>query len=204
MKKINNNWRRVWMTIGGISLCSVGVALFKVADFGTDPFQTFCAGLNNVIPVGFGTLYLGSCAILLIAMFLFGRRYIGLGTVLNLFIMGYMTQFVVWIIHSLWPNPSFAERVLFLSLGIPILCLASSLYFTADMGVSTYDVWALLLDEKTRLPFRLLRILTDLLCVGIGFFLHATVGAGTLITAFFMGPLIDVFNHYVAESLLKE
>ncbi len=196
------DWRRILMTVCGISLCSVGVAMFKAADFGTDPFQVLCAGLNNVIPIGFGTLYLLICGILLVAMFFAGRRYIGLGTILNLFLMGYMVQFIVWVIGKLCPEPTFWIRVLLLAVGIPLLCLASSLYFTADMGVSVYDVWALLLDKNTKLPFRLLRIGTDLLCVGIGFALHATVGVGTVITAFFMGPLIDFFNRVVARPLL--
>ena len=57
------------------------------------------------------------------------------------------------------------------------------------------------------------RILCDLVCVLLGIVLYiaaggkisgisAIVGAGTIITAFFMGPLIDFFNIYVATPFL--
>jgi len=90
---------------------------------------------------------------------------------------------------------------------IPFICLAGSLYFTADLGVSTYDIWALVLDKRTRFPFRFLRIATDLLCVGTGFALlgfrtAGVIGVGTIITAFFMGPLIDFFNRKVSRPML--
>ena len=193
--------RRILMTFFGILLCSMGVALFKTADFGTDPFQVLVAGLDNVIPLGFGTVYLIVNLVLLVAMFVVDRHYIGLGTALNLLLMGYVVEFFMWVITLVVPDPTFWARVIMLVIGIPLLCAASSLYFTADLGVSTYDVWALTLDKRTKIPFRALRITTDLICTLIGFLLHATVGVGTLITAFFMGPLIDVFNRKLAQPL---
>jgi uncharacterized membrane protein YczE len=59
------------------------------------------------------------------------------------------------------------------------------------------------------------RIITDLVCValGVGLFLLAggsvsmiptIAGVGTIITAFFMGPLIEFFNVHVARPILKD
>ena len=95
-----------------------------------------------------------------------------------------------------------------LFISVPLLCLAGSLYMTSDLGVSTYDVWALTLDRRTRFPFRFLRVGTDLLCVSIGFALlgfspAGIIGAGTIITAFFTGPLIDFFNRKISQPLLN-
>jgi uncharacterized membrane protein YczE len=83
-----------------------------------------------------------------------------------------------------------------------LLCFASAVYFTGDLGVSTYDAVAITIAEKqTKVPFHLIRIGTDLVCVGIGFALGAPVGIGTLVTAFFMGPLIDLFRRTAAEPM---
>ena len=84
----------------------------------------------------------------------------------------------------------------------------------ADLGVSTYDAVALIIVNTWKVgKFRYVRILCDLVCVlaGIGLYvaaggkisgISAIVGAGTIVTAFFMGPLIEFFNIYVAKPFL--
>ena len=52
------------------------------------------------------------------------------------------------------------------------------------------------------LPFRAVRIISDLICTGIGVALGAPVGVGTVITALFMGPLITFFRRTISEPLL--
>ena len=53
------------------------------------------------------------------------------------------------------------------------------------------------------LPFRAIRIISDLICTGIGAALGAPVGLGTVITALFMGPLIAFFRRTVSDPLLE-
>ena len=66
-----------------------------------------------------------------------------------------------------------------------------------------YDAVALTISEKKkRIPFHWCRIACDLICVLIGFHFGAAVGLGTIVTAFFMGPLIDLFRRTVAEPML--
>lgn len=199
--------KRILMTIVGVFLNGVIVGLFKASALGVDPFQVFCAGLDNVIPLSFGTLYTLINIVLLIGMLIVDKHYIGLGTVINLFLLGYVAEYSQLLVLTLLPDPSLLTRVIMLIVAIPILCLAASLYFTADLGVSTYDVWALVLDKKTKAPFRFLRIGTDLLCViagfaFLGFRLAGVIGVGTIITAFFMGPLIDLFNRVLSRPML--
>ncbi|MDO4493631.1 MAG: YitT family protein [Clostridia bacterium] len=199
--------RRTLMTVAGVLTCGFSVGIFKTSALGVDPFQVLCNGINAVVPIPFGTLYVLINIVLLIAMFFADRRAIGLGTLINLFLLGYVVDFSERLWTSLFPAPSFAVKLLLLLAAIPLLCISSALYFTADMGVSTYDVWALWLDRKTKFPFRFLRICTDLLCVGTGFALMGfrsagVIGIGTIVTALFMGPLIDLFNRKVARPLL--
>lgn len=192
------------MAVAGVVICAMSVGFFKQAAFGTDPFQCLCNGLDNVVPLRFGTLYVVVCLILLGAMLLIDRHYIGIATFINLFLTGYIVEFSEAAIHSVFGDPTMAMRIIYLLIGIVVMCLASALYFTADLGVSTYDFIALhLARRQNRVPFKLIRIGTDLICVIIGFALGFMPGAGTIITAFFMGPLIALFNVHFAQPLLK-
>lgn len=197
----NEKTRRILMTVCGITLNGIAVGMFNFSDFGMDPFQVFAHGVWNLTSIGFGTFYMILNLILLAAMFFMDRAKIGLGTFINLFLLGYVAEFSGWVWDTLFPHPGLALKCVFLVAGVLLVSLAAALYFTADLGVSTYDVIALYLDAHTRFQFQYLRITTDVICVVIGFCLHATVGIGTLITAFFMGPVIAFFRRHVSEPL---
>lgn len=217
MKKIKTDKliKRIIMCIVGVVVGGLSVGLFKRAAFGVDPFQSFMAGLDALIPISFGTLYVIANAVLLLFSLFADRHYIGIATVINLFLVGYVTEFSYNTLMHFFPVLGITGRIVCLLIGIVILCLASSLYFTADLGVSTYDAVALIITKTWKIgKFKFVRIITDLICVITGIVLYlisggkakgiyAFVGAGTIITAFFMGPLIDVFNRYVASPLLN-
>jgi len=194
--------RRALMTLLGVSVSGVSVGLFKQAAFGVDPFQSFCDGLHQIIPIPFGTLYMLINAVMLIFALLFYRKYIGITTFINLFLLGYLIDFSEQAIFALMGPPAMVTRVIYLIIGMVVLCFASSLYIVADLGVSTYDAIALFLAEKKIAPFRLIRIGTDLLCVGIGWALGYVPGIATVLTALCMGPLISVFIDRCAKPML--
>ena len=200
--------RRLLMTFFGVLVSGISVAFFKQSNFGTDPFQCMCNGLDRVIPIDFGTLYLCINILLLVVVFIMDRHYIGVATFVNMFLLGYLIDFCEKQLHSLFGDPSMALRIVYITIGIVVMCIGSALYFTANLGVSTYDSIALhLAGLKPKLfgrvvPFKLIRIITDLICVGIGFAFGYVPGIGTIITAFFMGPLIAYFNRRIAEPLL--
>ncbi|WP_242622748.1 YczE/YyaS/YitT family protein [Lachnoclostridium sp. Marseille-P6806] len=194
--------RRILMTVLGVSVAGLSVGIFSYSDLGLDPFQVFAHGVWGLTPIGFGTFYAILNAVMLVVIFFVNRRKIGLGTVINLFLIGYLAEFMEWCLDRLHPNPGFALRLAALFTAVVIMCFASALYMTADMGISTYDAVAVTIDERVpKWKFKYIRIATDLICVVIGGLLGATFGLGTIITAFFMGPLISFFNHTVAEPL---
>ncbi len=199
------NRTRLIMTVFGVVVSAISVGFFRQAAFGTDPFQCMCAGLDNVIPISFGTLYVIINLVLLCVMLLTSRRFIGIATFINMFLTGYIVEFSESVIYGLFGDPSIVARIIYLIIGIVVMCLASAFYFTADLGVSTYDFMALRLAEiQKKVPFRLIRICTDLVCVGIGFVLGFVPGIGTIITAFFMGPLISFFIVRAAKPFLQK
>ena len=129
--------RRLLMCVCGVLICGLSVGLFKRAAFGVDPFQALVAGLNEVIPISFGTLY--TCVNICLLMFalIFDRHYIGIATFVNLFLLGYVAQFSHEFLLRTFPELGIPGRGIFLIAGIVIMCVAASLYNTADLGVST-------------------------------------------------------------------
>ncbi|MGN0800980.1 MAG: YitT family protein [Candidatus Faecivicinus sp.] len=196
--------RRLLMTIIGIFVCCASVAFLRQSGFGTDPFQCFCNGLNHIVPLDFGTMcMLLSAAMISVELFL-NRHYIGIATVINLFLTGYMIEFWEKVIYGVMGDPTLALRIVYLIIGLVSMCFAASLYFTADLGVSVYDFIALhLADIQKKVPFRFCRIATDLICVLAGLAMGYVPGIGTLISALFTGPLISFFNRTVSEPLRR-
>lgn len=206
--------RRVAMSVLGVVICGIAVGMFKFAALGVDPFQSLMSGLDAVIPIRFGTLYMLANAALLLFALLLDRTKIGIATLINLFLLGYIVEFSQGVCGRLMPEASLTLRLVILIVAIVILCLSSSLYFTADLGVSTYDAVALVWSQRqNRIPFALCRVISDLVCVSCAIVLLAvsgagikgilgSVGIGTVITAFFMGPLIAYFNVHVAQPML--
>jgi uncharacterized membrane protein YczE len=207
--------KRILMSVFGVVICGISVGFFKRATFGVDPFQTLMSGLDSVLPISFGTLYVIVNLCLLLFALVNDRHRIGIATVVNLFLVGYIAdyshQFLLWCI----PQAGLPVRILLLAIAIVVMCLSSAFYFTADMGVSTYDAVSLIIAYKWKAaPFRYCRIVSDLICVIAGVLLFLVsgqplsglaemVGIGTIITAFFMGPLIEVFNVHVAQPFLN-
>jgi uncharacterized membrane protein YczE len=189
----------------GVFLGGISVGLFKRSIFGTDPFQVLANGLSNQIQIiDFGTLYMIMNVLMLVCILVLDKHYIGIATFINVFFYGYIIQFSESIvIRMLGENPGLGIRIVLLVLGIVIMCFGTSLYFTADLGVSTYDAISLIMFDKKLGKFKYLRISTDLFCVIVGYFLGGIVGIGTLLTAFFMGPLIDFFNIYKSKKILS-
>lgn len=208
--------RRIFMSLFGVVICAISVGIFKIAALGVDPFQSLMSGLDKLIPIPFGTLYVIVNLILLTFSLVVDRHNIGIATFINLFLLGYITQFTYEFLQTVIVNPSMLVRLLCLIVAIVIICFGSAFYMTADLGVSTYDAVAIVLAYKWKVgKFQYCRIATDLVCVVAGIIIFligggtfrevpTIVGIGTIITAFFMGPLIELFNVKVARPFLKE
>ncbi len=208
--------KRIGMSFFGVIICAISVGIFKIAALGVDPFQSFMAGLDVMIPLDFGLLYIIVNVLLLSFALIFDRHYIGIATFINLFLLGYITQFTYAYLQTIIVDPSIFVRILCLVIGVVIICFGSAFYMTADLGVSTYDAVALIICNTWKKgKFQYVRIITDLICVilGVTLFILAggkfsaiptIAGVGTIITAFFMGPLIEFFNVHIARPFLNK
>ena len=208
--------RRLPMTLAGTILCAFAVGFFKCSLFGVDPFQCFAQGVHLSFfehLASYGTYYMIISLIMLVIDLFLDKHYMGLATLINLFLTGYIVDFSVSCINKVLPGPVLWQRIVMLAVGLIVMCFASALYMTSDMGVSVYDAIPIVISNRKKWPFRFCRIGCDCICVLIGSAailykygsfseLFTLVNVGTIITAFFMGPLIEFFNKTVARPLL--
>lgn len=192
------------MAISGTTLCGCSVGILQDSSLGLDPFSCFVTGIANIFGSSYGTFYLIVTSILLLVVIFLKRSYLGYTTLANLLLTGIIADYTLAFLNGFVKAPTYLIRIILLLSGLGLMCLAASLYFTAALGVSAYDAIALIFADKYRsLPFKYHRVITDGFCVTIGLIFGATVGIGTLITAFFMGPMIQWFNNHIFEPLLR-
>lgn len=206
MKVSSEMVKRVLMSLFGVFLTGVTVGFFQIANLGADPFTCFTLGWANIFHTSYGTIYPFVTGALLIIDFCFDRSRIGIATLLNLFLTGvvadfFYEHFVDFAIFATMPG-----RVGLLLFTLLILCIGSSLYFTANLGVSGYDAVSQIVSKRAKWPFRFCRIGTDVICVLFGLIFGVAfgdrVGFGTILTAFCMGPVIQLFNDHLSGPLL--
>ena len=190
------------MIIGNVIL-GMGAGMLRAADFGVDPYQCFVLGIDNLLKLGYGTTFVVVNAVFLVLMLVFARRMLNLGTLVNMFFLGYIIDFSHSICMNITPLPSVLVRVVYFIVSILLITFSSAVIYTADMGVSTYDWIALKTAEAQKIvSFKWCRVGTDLVCVIIGLVFSIIPGIGTIVTAFLLGPLVSFFRTYCSEPFL--
>lgn len=198
--------KRMLMMVVGNFFIGVAVSLFRLSSFGTDPYTTMNLGISGFINMQFGIYQLIINIFLLGFVWLFGRSHIGSGTVVNMVCIGFIADFFVYLYGNMIDGTlTYSMRISIMLIAVLIAGIAVALYITADLGVAPYDAMALIIAKVTndKVPFAWARIMTDVTCVVIGFSFGATVGIGTVITAFFTGPIVQFFKVHVAEPMLR-
>lgn len=74
---MNQMVKRIIMSVLGVVICGISVGMFKFAALGIDPFQSLMSGLDAVIPIRFGTLYIIVNVVLLLFALIFDRKKSG-------------------------------------------------------------------------------------------------------------------------------
>ena len=160
-----------------------------------DPFSVIIFGFSNAFHATYQTVYIVVCAVLLIIAFIFNRKLLGIATVVNLFFSGFVTDATrKAAVKVVGEHPSMAVRVILLLIVVLLISISSALYYSSELGVSPYDAQALTLAEKTKFPFRAVRIGTDVVCCAVGFALGGDLGLATLVYVFLYGTVYPVLQ----------
>lgn len=198
-------WKRIIGMVIGIIILGLGISLFKLSVLGNDPSSAMVMAIGDRIGVNFAVTLLAANCLWFLAEWKWGRHYIGLGTFVNWFGVGTISMFFTNLLAPFLPETlEMYQKLIIMAVGVLVLSFASSLYQTADLGIAPYDSLALMLDERTPVPYFWCRIATDVLCVIICLIFGGLVGIGTVVCSLGLGPFIHFFNRNVSEKLLKD
>lgn len=180
----------------GVILIGIGIAWMRFANLGTDPFSAMAIGIASLLGISFWYAQMGALAALLVVVLVFKRKLIGIGTLINLISVGFVSDSLLTVLNSLALPDAFIIKLLELMIGIVVLCIGAAMYMNAELGLASYDALGLIVEERSngKIKFKWARIFSDSLCVVIGFVLGSTIGIGTVATAFFTGPLVGYFR----------
>ena len=196
--------RMMYMLIG-ILFIGICVSSYRLSGFGVDPFTCMNLGISSFLGISFGNWQLIMNGMILVAVWFQVRHLVGLGTVVNMAGVGYIADFLCWLVQNqLHFSMNLPVRILLLITGTFFASLGCSLYMTADLGISPYDAVAFMIVKavKGKISFRVARISSDftVMLIGVAFCLAGQnrigqiVGLGTLVNALLNGPFIQFWN----------
>lgn len=176
---------RMIRLLTGLVLYGLADAMMIAAAVGVDPWTVFAQGMSNVTGVGIGWLTnLIGLAVLLLWVPL--RQRPGLGTVLNILVIGPSIELGLWLIPDL---DAIWARVALFAVGLCLLAVASGLYIGARLGPGPRDGLMTGLNSRFGWPLWAARGSVELTVLGVGWALGGDVGVGTVAFALLIGPL---------------
>lgn len=178
--------------ITGLAFFGFGITLFIRANLGLAPWDIFHKGLSEKLDVSIGLVIVG-VGLLLLLLWIPLRQKPGVGTVLNALEIG----FVVNLTKPLIGEPDqLVMRMLMVIAGVLVIALGSALYIGAGLGSGPRDGLMLGLSQRSiggrRISIRVARTTIELTVMLAGLFLGGSIGIGTLIFMFGIGPLVQL------------
>jgi len=170
----------------GLTLFGVGEGLLIVSVAGASPWSVLAQGiyLNVGFSVGVITILI-SVGVLIFWIPLNQRP--GIGTVLNALIIGLMIDVCIKFV----PTPeNYVSQLLLAIVAVLTVGLGGGIYLVANLGAGPRDGLMIGLQQKTSLPIAAVRAFLEITVMSIGWYLGGTVGVGTLLFAFGIGPAV--------------
>ena len=179
---------RLSRLLPGLVLFGVGLALSIEADLGTNPWTVFHTGAADRLGISIGTMVIAT-GLILVLSFSPLREPMGLGTVLNVLVIGPVIDIVLAVIPDLTSLP-----VRLAALGVAPICigLASGLYIGAGLGPGPRD-GIMTAIERRGVKVSIARTIVELTALGEGVLLGGKAGFGTLYMALTVGFWVQVF-----------
>lgn len=192
---------RIVILFIGLAIAHLGVTLFLLADLGADPFNVLVQGIFRTLSsfldfplLTHGNTHVVICFIIIIALLFIDRSYIKIGTILCMIFGGPIIDFFTAILSGpLAGMDSLVTKIIINGLGCVILAFGMTIVIKSDAGTGPNDLVSIVLADKLKKNFGMIRIIVDVSFVVIGFILGGSFGIGTLICAFLVGPVANVF-----------
>ena len=192
--------RRLPQLLVGLVLYGWSMAMLIRSGLGLDPWDVFHQGLANHLPITFGqvTILVGALVLLLWIPL---RQRPGIGTVLNVFVIGLAADAGLAAMPDVAGLPG---QIAMLLGGVVANGLAGALYVGARLGPGPRDGLWVTLTKRTGHSIRVVRTVLEVTIVAIGWLLGGVVGVGTVVYALTIGPIVQFFMPWVEVRLEPE
>lgn len=180
--------RRTPGLLVGLVLFGLGIALMARSDLGLGPWEAFHQGIGRQLGLELGTVSILLGVPILLAWWPLGERP-GPGTLLNIVTIGSFTNIGLALVP---PQTDLLVRAGLLVAGLLTIAVGSGLYLAADLGPGPRDGLMTGLHRRFGWSIARARTLIEVSVLIAGWALGGTVGLGTILFAFGIGPLVDL------------
>ena len=178
----------------GFVVISVGIQLTLHADLGMNPWGTFHQGVSMISSFTFGQVtQLTGIVIILFSLFL--KIYPGIGTLLNMYLLGLFVD-TIEAFHLVPIPDSVFMRVIYLLIGTFLFNYGVYIYLSCELGAGPRDGLLVGLVRITGHKVSIIRPMIELSVITVGVILGGTFGIGTLLNAFAGGYILNTIFEF--------
>lgn len=170
-------------------LFGLGLAFMVVADLGLAPWEVLHQGISEQTGIPIGTVGILTGILVLFLWIPLGER-IGIGTVANVILIGVVIDLTLWVLPTSLEND--ALRWLALLGGVLLVAIGSGFYIGVGLGPGPRDGLMTGIARRGH-SIGVVRAVLEITVLIAGWLLGGTVGIGTVIFAFGIGPLVQLF-----------
>lgn len=179
--------RRLRRLLTGLVTMGAGIGLMADADLGLGPWDVLHQGLAERTGLTLGMLNILVGAAVL-ALWIPLRQRPGIGTVLNVVIIGLVVDATLAVLPEL---DVLAVQVAAMVGGVVLMGVGSGLYIGAGLGPGPRDGLMTGVADRGH-TVRSVRTVLEVTVLALGWLLGGTVGAGTVVQALAIGPLVQL------------
>ncbi|WP_069115412.1 hypothetical protein [Jiangella alba] len=180
--------RRLIQLFAGLLLYGFSMALLVEAGLGLDPWDVLHQGIAERAGLSIGTIVI-LVGVVVLLLWIPLRQRPGVGTIANALLVGLAADASIWLLPS--PDP-LAVQIVFLVSGVVLNAVATAAYIGARLGPGPRDGLMTGLVQRTGRSVRVVRTSIEVTVLATGWLLGGTVGAGTVVYALAIGPLVHL------------
>ena len=170
----------------GLTLFGMGEGLLIISFTGASPWSVLAQGISLNLGFSIGTITF-FVSLFALSLWIFLDQKPGIGTLLNILIIAVMIDVCIFYIDT--PSNYFGQLILAI-IAVLLVGIGSGFYLVANLGPGPRDGLMTGIQRKTNLPIAAVRAFLEITVVSIGWYLGGTVGIGTLLFAFGIGPAV--------------
>ena len=175
----------------GLFLFAFGIYTQLAAGVGTAPWNVLNDGLAHVLGISFGRASIIISLLIVLADLLLGEP-IGLGTLMDAFLIGWWVDMFVWTGMLSQPETVWGKTAL-LIFGVFVICFGQYLYMGAGLSCGPRDALMVAVGKRlSKIPIGIVNIILMAMAMTAGYFMGGVTGFGTVLTMFCMGFCMDL------------